>query len=147
MIIIRVSSTLQIELLLAAGLVYSFIVISRWHKLSKKYDTIAEDISKELKRDVGCIKSNNIFSPQNYLELITDECYIIHTSKPVLQQIEEILDDYGFPSVSYDLADVHTALSAGSPIVLVDCCDVDDDLHPVKSYRWFQVPADFCERN
>lgn len=136
-----------LELLLAAGLVYSFIVISRWHKLSKKYDTIAEDISKELKRDTGCIKSNNIFSPQNYLEPITDECYIIHTSKPVLQQIEEILVDYGFPSVSYDLADVYTALSAGTPIVLVDCCDVDDDLHPVKSYRWFQVPADFCERN
>ena len=136
-----------LELLLAAGLVYSFIVISRWHKLSKKYDTIAEDISKELKRDIGCIKSNNIFSPQNYLELITDECYIIHTSKPVLQQIEEILDDYGFPTVSYDLADVHTALSAGAPIVLVDCCDVDDDLQPVKIYRWFQVPSDFCERN
>lgn len=109
-----------LELLLAAGLVYSLIVISRWHKLSKKYNTIAEDISKELKRDIGCIKSNNIFSPQNYLALITDECYIIHTSKPVLQQIEEILDDYGFPSVSYDLADVRTALSAGSPIVLVD---------------------------
>ena len=136
-----------LELLLAAGLVYSFIVISRWHKLSKKYDTIAEDISKELKRDIGCIKSNNIFSSQNYLELITDACYIIHASKPVLQQLEETLDDYGFPSVSYDLADVHTALSAGAPIVLVDCCDVDDDLHPVKSYRWFQVPDDFCKRN
>ena len=131
-----------LELLLAAGLVYSFIVISRWHKLSKKYDTIAEDISKELKRDISCIKSSNIFSPQNYLELITDECYIIHTSKPVLQQIEEILDDYGFPTVSYDLADVHTALSAGTPIVLVDCCDTDDNLRPIKSYRWFQVPIE-----
>ena len=136
-----------LELLLTAGLVYSFIVISRWHKLSKKYDTIAEDISKELKRDIGCIKSNNIFSSQNYLELITDACYIIHASKPVLQQLEETLDDYGFPSVSYDLADVRTALSAGTPIVLVDCCDVDDDLQPVKIYRWFQVPDDFCEKN
>lgn len=41
----------------------------------------------------------------------------------------------------------YTTLSAGAPIILVDCCDVDDDLQPVKSYRWFQVPTDFCERN
>lgn len=127
-------------ILLAIGLIYSYVVLGKWHKLSKKFDVLAEDMSKELNREVGCVVSNTILSPQNFLELMTKECFIIHTSKPVIQQIEDILDEYEIPSISYDLADVHLALSAGVPIVLVDCCDTDENLQPIKSYRWFQIP-------
>ena len=127
-------------ILLAIGLIYSYVVLGKWHKLSKKFDVLAEDMSKELNREVGCIVSNTILSPQNFLELMTKECFIIHTSKPVKQQNEDILDEYEIPSISYDLADVHLALSAGVPIVLVDCCDTDENLQPIKSYRWFQIP-------
>ena len=127
-------------ILLAIGLIYSYVVLGKWHKLSKKFDVLAEDMSKELNREVGCIVSNTILSPQNFLELMTKECFIIHTSKPVIQQIEDILDEYEIPSISYDLADVHLALSAGVPIVLVDCCDTDENLQLIKSYRWFQIP-------
>lgn len=127
-------------ILLAIGLFYSYVVLGKWHKLSNKFDVLAEDMSKELNREVGCIVSNIILSPQNFLELMTKECFIIHTSKPVIQQIEDILDEYEIPSISYDLADVHLALSAGVPIVLVDCCDTDENLQPIKSYRWFQIP-------
>lgn len=127
-------------ILLAIGLFYSYVVLGKWHKLSNKFDVLAEDMSKELNREVGCIVSNTILSPQNFLELMTKECFIIHTSKPVIQQIEDILDEYEIPSISYDLADVHLALSAGVPIVLVDCCDTDENLQPIKSYRWFQIP-------
>ena len=127
-------------ILLAIGLIYSYVVLGKWHKLSKKFDVLAEDMSKELNREVGCIVSNTILSPQNFLELMTKECFIIHTSKPVIQQIEDILDEYEIPSISYDLADVHLALSAGVPIVLVDCCDTDENLQPINSYRWFQIP-------
>ena len=126
-------------ILLAIGLIYSYVVLGKWHKLSNKFDVLAEDMSKELNREVGCIVSNTILSPQNFLELMTKECFIIHTSKPVIQQIEDILDEYEIPSISYDLADVHLALSAGVPIVLVDCCDVDENIRPIVSYRWFQV--------
>lgn len=127
-------------ILLAIGVIYSYVVLGKWHKFSKKFDVLAEDMSKELNREVGCIVSNTILSPQNFLELMTKECFIIHTSKPVIQQIEDILDEYEIPSISYDLADVHLALSAGVPIVLVDCCDTDENLQPIKSYRWFQIP-------
>ena len=131
-------------ILLAIGLFYSYVVLGKWHKLSNKFDVLAEDMSKELNREVGCIVSNTILSPQNFLELMTKECFIIHTSKPVIQQIEDILDEYEIPSISYDLADVHLALSAGVPIVLVDCCDTDENLQPIKSYRWFQIPIELC---
>ena len=127
-------------ILLAIGLIYSYVVLGKWHKLSNKFDVLAEDMSKELNREVRCIVSNTILSPQNFLELMTKECFIIHTSKPVIQQIEDILDEYEIPSISYDLDDVHLALSAGVPIVLVDCCDTDENLQPIKSYRWFQIP-------
>lgn len=126
--------------LLTIGLIYSYFVLGKWHRLAKKYDVVAGDLIKEVNRDVGFIASNAILSPQNFLEFVTGECFIIHTSKPVIQQIEEILDHYNLPSVSYDLKDVHLALSAGVPIVLVDCCDTDENFQPTISYRWFQVP-------
>ena len=129
-------------ILLAIGLIYSYFVLGKWHRLAKKCDAVADGISKELNREVGCIISNTIFSPQNFLELMTKECFIIHTSKPVIQQIEDILDEYEIPSVSYDLKDVHLALSAGLPIVLVDCCDIAENYQPIVSYRWFQIPIE-----
>lgn len=128
--------------LLSVGLIYFNFVLGKWHRLAKKYDVVAGDLIKEVNREAGFIASNVILSPQNFLELVTRECFIIHTSKPVIQQIEEILDDYKLPFVSYDLKDVHLALSAGVPIVLVDCCDTDENFQPIISYRWFQIPIE-----
>lgn len=129
-------------ILLSIGLIYFNFVLGKWHRLAKKYDVVAGDLIKEVNREAGFIASNVILSPQNFLELVTVECFIIHTSKPVIQQIEEILDDYKLPFVSYDLKDVHLALSAGVPIVLVDCCDTDENFQPIISYRWFQIPIE-----
>ena len=28
-------------------------------------------------------------------------------------------------------------------VVLVDCCDVDNNGNPIKDYRWFRVPINF----
>ena len=128
--------------LLSVGLIYFNFVLGKWHRLAKKYDVVAGDLIKEVNREAGFIASNVILSPQNFLELVTGECFIIHTSKPVIQQIEEILNDYKLPFVSYDLKDVHLALSAGVPIVLVDCCDTDENFQPIISYRWFQIPIE-----
>ena len=129
-------------ILLSIGLIYFNFVLGKWHRLAKKYDVVAGDLIKEVNREAGFIASNVILSPQNFLELVTGECFIIHTSKPVIQQIEEILDDYKLPFVCYDLKDVHLALSAGVPIVLVDCCDTDENFQPIISYRWFQIPIE-----
>lgn len=128
--------------LLSVGLIYFNFVLGKWYRLAKKYDVVAGNLIKDVNREVGFIASNVILSPQNFLELVTRECFIIHTSKPVIQQIEEILDDYKLPFVSYDLKDVHLALSAGVPIVLVDCCDTDENFQPIISYRWFQIPIE-----
>ena len=129
-------------ILLSIGIIYFNFVLGKWHRLAKKYDVVAGDLIKEVNGEAGFIASNVILSPQNFLELVTGECFIIHTSKPVIQQIEEILDDYKLPFVSYDLKDVHLALSAGVPIVLVDCCDTDENFQPIISYRWFQIPIE-----
>lgn len=128
--------------LLSVGLIYFNFVLGKWYRLAKKYDVVAGNLIKDVNREVGFIASNVILSPQNFLELVTRECFIVHTSKPVIQQIEEILDDYKLPFVSYDLKDVHLALSAGVPIVLVDCCDTDENFQPIISYRWFQIPIE-----
>ena len=129
-------------ILLSVGLIYFNFVLGKWHRLAKKYDVVAGDLIKEVNREAGFIASNVILSPQNFLELVTNKYFIIHTSKPVIQQIEEIMDDYKLPFVSYDLKDVHLALSAGVPIALVDCCDTDENFQPIISYRWFQIPIE-----
>lgn len=126
--------------LLSVGLIYFNFVLGKWYRLAKKYDVVARNLIKEVNREDGFIASNVILSPQNFLELVTRECFIIHTSKPVIQQIEEILDDYKLPFASYDLKDADLALSAGVPIVLVDCCDTDENFQPIISHRWFQIP-------
>ncbi len=129
-------------ILLSIGLIYFNFVLGKWHRLAKKYDVVAGNLIKEVNREVGFIASNVILSPQNFLELVTGECFIIHTSKPIIQQIEKILDNHRLPFVSYDLKDVYLALSAGVPIVLVDCCDTDKNFQPIISYRWFQIPIE-----
>ena len=39
------------------------------------------------------VKSNMIYSPQNYLEALTGKCYIIHGREPVLKQVCRILKE------------------------------------------------------
>lgn len=78
------------------------------------------------------VKSNIIYSPQNYLEALTGKCYIIHGREPVLKQVCRILKENNLPAKSY-------------PIVLVDCSEFTEDMRLVPQYRWFRVPDNFNE--
>ena len=102
------------------------------------------------------VKSNIIYSPQNYLEALTGKCYIIHGREPVLKQVCRILKENNLPAKSYPLKDTvravrfklqetEKALSRKGNYVLVSCCDVSKDLVPYEEYRWFRVPDNFEE--
>ena len=44
------------------------------------------------------VKSNMIYSPQNYLEALTGKCYIIHGREPVLKEVCRILKENNLPA-------------------------------------------------
>ena len=74
------------------------------------------------------VKSNIIYSPQNYLEALTGKCYIIHGREPVLKQVCRILKENDLPARSYPLKDTVRAVRVRYPIVLVDCSEFTEDM-------------------
>ena len=82
------------------------------------------------------VKSNIIYSPQNYLEALTG---------PVLKQVCRILKENNLPAKSYPLKDTVRAVRVRYPIVLVDCSEFTEDMRLVPQYRWFRVPDNFEE--
>lgn len=98
-----------------------------------------------MKNKETIIKSNTIYSPQAYLEIVTGNCYGFLMEVPILKQIENVLKHYNLPIKSYTLKETETALRQRKPMILVDCRDVDDNSNIITEYRWFNVPNDFKE--
>lgn len=111
------------------------------------FDSVAESC-----RNRQPIKSNGLYSPQNYLYAVTGLCYFFSPDKPIRKQIEQILIHHRLPHVSFALSETQDALRPGVPMVLVDCSDsVDDDdtgeERFVEDLRWFRVPDGFREED
>ena len=77
------------------------------------------------------VKSNMIYSPQNYLEALTGNCYIIHGGEPVLKQVCRILKENNLPAKSYPLKETVRAVRVRYPIVLVDCSEFTENMRLV----------------
>lgn len=96
------------------------------------------------------IKSDSVYSPQNYLCAVTGNCYSFPLESSIRKQVEQILIHHRLPHVSFALSEARDALRSGAPMVLVDCSDfledeVTGELRPVKDLRWFRVPDDFTD--
>lgn len=89
------------------------------------------------------VKSNIIYSPQNYLEVMTGNCYFFINDRPILDQVTDILKLHNCSTKSYSLKETPKLLHRNISVVLVDCCDVDNNGNPIKDYRWFRVPINF----
>ena len=92
------------------------------------------------------VKSGTIYSPQNYLELVTGKCFMIDSENDV-KFIEKILKKECGSVRSYPLSEIQHIVEEGLDVVLVDCMIVNqktDDFEHV--YRWFEVPCDFEDK-
>ena len=49
------------------------------------------------------VKSNTIYSPQNYLEVMTGNCYFFINDRPILEQVTDILKHHNRSTKSYSL--------------------------------------------
>lgn len=93
------------------------------------------------------VKSEQIYSPQNYLMAVTGECFIIRGDNDI-EAIEVLLDELGFCLWSYPLSEIDHIVENELDVVLVDCMWVNPDTDEFEHvYRWFEVPEDFKEED
>lgn len=96
------------------------------------------------------VLSKDIYSPQNFLEVITGKCFIIDGEDDI-DLIHSILiqekyeDDDCCTVWDYPLDEIDEALENDRDVVLVDCMVVNPKTDRFEHlYRWFEVP-DGCE--
>ena len=91
------------------------------------------------------VKSEQIYSPQNYLLAVTGDCYIIRGDNDI-KEIELILDDYEPNLWNYPLSEIDHIVENEINVVLVDCMVYNEEKKEFEHvYRWFEVPEDFEE--
>ena len=93
------------------------------------------------------VKSEQIFSPQNYLEAVTGNCYFCNTDDD-LEFIDNILAQEGFKLWDYPLSEIDHIVANNINVVLVDCMVTNPETDQFKHvYRWFEVPENFDAQN
>ncbi len=92
------------------------------------------------------VKSEKIYSPQNYLESVTGNCYIISGENDI-ELIQTILAENGYDELwDYPLSEINHIVENNLNVVLVDCMVVNEETDQFEhQYRWFEVPEDFKE--
>ena len=91
------------------------------------------------------VKSETIYSPQQYLLEITDTCYIIQGTDDI-EFIEEVLNMHGFTLWNYPLSEIEHIVENNLNVVLVECMVENSQTNELEhQYRWFEVPEDFKE--
>lgn len=88
------------------------------------------------------VKSEKIYSPQEYLERITGNCYMISGDNDV-EFIESLLENQGYCLWSYPMSEIDHIVSEGLDVVLVDCMVWNEKTKEYEHvYRWFEVKSD-----
>ena len=91
------------------------------------------------------VKSEKIYSPQNYLVAVTGDCYLIRGEDDV-SFIHGILAHEELDLWDYALSEIDHIVENDINVVLVDCMVVNEDTDQFEhEYRWFEVPEDFEE--
>ena len=95
------------------------------------------------------VLSKEIYSPQNFLETLTGEGYIIgdypiETIYEILIQ-KNIVDATDNTVWDYSLDEIDEIVTNNITVILVDVSGFNEDDEWVKEYRWFKIPASYCD--
>lgn len=86
------------------------------------------------------VKSEQIYSPQQYLEAITDKCYIMRGEDDITF-IHDRLAENGIELWDYPITEIDHIVEHQHNVVLVDCMVVNEETDQFEhQYRWFEVP-------
>lgn len=92
------------------------------------------------------VKSNEIYSPQNYVCAVTGTYYFFKNKKHPADEIHELLS-LSIPEGElwdYPLTEIDHIVENELNVVLVDCSHYEEEVY-INEYRWFEVPEDFKE--
>ena len=91
------------------------------------------------------VKSEQLYSPQSYLEAVTGKCYIIDGDNDV-ELIEKLLKENDLEFWNYPLSEIDHIVENNLNVVLVDCLVTNKETDEFEyQYRWFEVPENFEE--
>lgn len=93
------------------------------------------------------VKSNEIYSPANYVSAVTGTYYIFKNNMHPAEEIQYLLknDKWDYYELGdYPLTEIDHIVENNLNVVLVDCSHFEDDVY-ITEYRWFEVPEDFKE--
>lgn len=94
------------------------------------------------------VQSKKVFSPQEFLEIMTGKTFIINSDNDI-EYIHKILkqegiEDEEYPIYDYPVDKIDVILDAETYVVLVDCLVWDESCDQFKhEYRWFECGDDF----
>lgn len=123
-----------------------------WHEDKNYTKSKAHEADKEIQKAIRkwfkecktkerklMVKSEHIYSPQNYLELVTGKCYVVKGDNDI-ETIESILKENGYNLRNYPLSEIDSIVENNLGVVLVDCMVWNDEINEFEhSYRWFEV--------
>lgn len=93
------------------------------------------------------LKSEKLFSPQGYLELVTGKCYVVRHDNDI-KAIESILKQNDLELWNYPLSEIDHIVENDVNVVLVDCMVWNEDYGEFEHiYRWFEVEEDTNDQN
>lgn len=88
------------------------------------------------------VKSEHIYSPQDYLELVTGKYYVVRGDDDI-ETIESILKENGYNLLNYPLSEIDHIVENSLNVVLVDCLFYDEEKSEFEHiYRWFETKGE-----
>lgn len=90
------------------------------------------------------VKSEKLYTPQTYLELVTGEYFIINGDNDI-DTIENILKDFKLDDDlwNYSLSEIDHIVENDLDVVLVECMVYNNNTREYEHvYRWFEIPEE-----
>lgn len=96
------------------------------------------------------VLSNTIYTPQNFVEALTDKCYIFNSDNDA-ERIHKLLAIEGIetkdsPLWDYPLSEIEHIVENNINVVLVEIVYFDENDAFQREYRWFEVPEEYADR-
>lgn len=90
------------------------------------------------------VKSEQIYSPENYVCAVTGTYYFFYHKIHPADEIQNLLRMNDYDLWDYPLVEIDHIVENGLDVILVDCSHYDGG-NFIREYRWFEVPEDFKE--
>lgn len=90
------------------------------------------------------VKSEKLYTPQTYLELVTGEYFIVKGDNDI-DAIENILKDFKLDDNlwNYPLSEIDHIVENDLDVVLVECMVYNNNTKEYEHiYRWFEIPEE-----